>query len=487
MKPLHFILIAFVSFASHAQDYFPTNKGVKTENSKQIMLTGATIHMNPLQKLDNGMLLIENGKVKAVGTALRIPKNAVVVDFKGKHIYPSFVELHSDFGIAAVKSKSSGRRSVQYNANRKGYYWNDHIIPDYDSSSDFKYDNKKAKELRAAGFGVVNSHRKEGIHRGSSVLVTLNDIQGNGYRMIEDRAAQHLSFRKSNTSGQYYPGSIMGAMALIRQVYHDAAWYANGGAINKDLALEALNKNQMLPAIFETSNKLDVARAAKIGKEFGKNYIIKAHGTEYEQLSTLKKFNPTLLVPVNFPAAFDVDDPFLAQKISLNKMRYWNQAPANPKAIADAGIKFAFTSSDLKSLKSFLPNIKKAVQHGLSPERALAALTTIPAQLIKQKGNVGELKKGAYANLLVTDGPLFEKETKIHENWVQGEQHIIQASAKTTIDGTYALSINNDSYKSNDSITSLSLIRFISLKDPYSFIPPETDNACKILELPDNV
>ena len=86
MKPLHFILIAFVSFASHAQDYFPTNKGVKTENSKQIMLTGAIIHMNPLQKLDNGMLLIENGKVKAVGTALRIPKNAVVVDFKGKHI-----------------------------------------------------------------------------------------------------------------------------------------------------------------------------------------------------------------------------------------------------------------------------------------------------------------------------------------------------------------------------------------------------------------
>ena len=49
------------------------------------------------------MLLIENGKVKAVGTALSIPKNALIVDFKGKHIYPSFVELHSGFGIAAVK------------------------------------------------------------------------------------------------------------------------------------------------------------------------------------------------------------------------------------------------------------------------------------------------------------------------------------------------------------------------------------------------
>ena len=196
MKPLYFILIVLVSFVSHAQNYFPINNGVKTENSKQIMLTGATIHMNPLQKIDNGMLLIENGKVKAIGIALKIPQNAIVIDFKGKHIYPSFVELHSNFGIAAIKSKSSGRRSVQYNANRKGYYWNDHIIPDYNSSSDFKYDSKKAKELRAAGFGVVNAHRKEGIHRGSSVLVALNDIQDNGYRMIEDRAAQHLSFKK---------------------------------------------------------------------------------------------------------------------------------------------------------------------------------------------------------------------------------------------------------------------------------------------------
>ena len=447
MKPLHYILMLLVSFAGQAQDYFPTNKGVKTENSKQIMITGATVHLNPLQKIENGMLLIENGKITAVGSSLAVPSNAVVVDFSGKHIYPSFVELHSDFGITAIKGRSGGGRSVQYAPNRKGYYWNDHILPDYNSSSEFKYDSKKAKELRAAGFGVVNTHRKEGIHRGASALVALNDDQDNGYRMIEDRAAQHLSFQKSKTSSQAYPSSVMGSMALIRQVYHDAKWYANGGAINKDLALEAVNNNLSLPSIFEASNKLDVARAAKISKEFGKNYIIKAHGTEYEHLSSLKKFNPTLLVPVNFPVAFDVEDPFLMQKISLNQMRYWNQAPANPKAIADAGIKFAFTSSDLKSVKSFLPNIRKAVQHGLSAERALAALTTIPAQLINQKGKVGELKKGAYANFLVTDGPVFEKETLIHENWVQGHQHIIKESPKNLIDGQYVVNMMDETYK----------------------------------------
>lgn len=448
MKPINFFFTFVISFSSLvAQDYFPTNKGVKTLNSKQILITGAVVHINPLKQLEEGMILIENGKITDVSTSIEIPRNAVVYNFEGKHIYPSFIELHSNFGVPALKGSSSGRRSIQYYANRRGFYWNDHILADYNSHEDFKYDPKKARELRASGFGVVNSHRKEGIHRGTSLLVALNDLQNNGYRMLEDRAAQHLSFKKSNTSGQYYPGSIMGAMALIRQVYHDAKWYSNGGAKNKDMALEAVIKNQSLPSIFETSNKLDVARAARIGYEFGKKYIIKANGNEYEQLNTLKKLKPRLLVPVNFPVAYDVDDPFLAQKLSLNQMRYWNQAPTNPKEIANAGIKFAFTSSDLKNVKDFLPNIRKAVQYGLSPERALAALTTIPAQLINQKGKIGELKKGALANLIITNGPLFDKETEIEQNWVQGQQHIIKPKPKTSIDGEYALNIKDTSYK----------------------------------------
>ena len=98
MKPLYFTLMFLVGLVGHAQDYFPENKGVKTQNSKQFLLTGATIHLNPLQKIENGMLLIENGKITAVGTTLQSPKNAVVIDYKGKHIYPSFIELHSDAG-----------------------------------------------------------------------------------------------------------------------------------------------------------------------------------------------------------------------------------------------------------------------------------------------------------------------------------------------------------------------------------------------------
>ncbi len=446
MKLNYLLLAMLFAFWVNAQDYFPTNKGVKTVQSKHVVFTNATIHSNPYQKIENGMLLIKNGTIVAVGTSLTIPKNAVVINLGGKHIYPSFVELHSNFGVKSLKSKSNGR-SVQYGHNRKGYYWNDHIIPDYTSISDFNYDTKKATELRAAGFGVINTHRKEGIHRGTSVLVALNDKQNNNYRIINEKTAQHLSFKKSNTSQQYYPGSIMGAMALIRQVYHDADWYSKGKAKNKDLALEAIIKNKSLPTIFETTNKLDVARALKIGKEFNKKYIIKASGKEYEHINALGQLNPTFLIPVNFPKAFDVEDPFLAQMIPINDLRYWNQAPSNPKVVADANIRFAFTASDLKKTTDFLVNIRKAVQHGLSTAKALAALTTTPAQLINQQDKIGALKKDAFANLLITDGPLFEKKTKILENWVQGQQYIIKPQVETNIDGEYTLTWNDESYK----------------------------------------
>ena len=104
-KQLTLLLLILTFNFTFSQDYFPTNKGVKTENSKQIMLTGATIHMNPLQKLDNGMLLIENGKVKAVGTALSIPKNSIIVNLEGKSVYPSFIDIYSKFGVKVPKRK----------------------------------------------------------------------------------------------------------------------------------------------------------------------------------------------------------------------------------------------------------------------------------------------------------------------------------------------------------------------------------------------
>jgi hypothetical protein len=176
--------------------------------------------------------------------------------FLAKTIYPSFIDVYSSFGVK-TPTRSRGRsRSTQYEATRDGYYWNDHIRPDINPITHFNFDAKKAKELINAGFGVVNTHMADGIIRGNGLLVSLNPKSKDAYRILDTNSAQYLSFSKSNASSQAYPSSRMGAMALLRQTYNDAVWYTNGNAKNKDLALEALNKNKSLVQIFKTDKSI---------------------------------------------------------------------------------------------------------------------------------------------------------------------------------------------------------------------------------------
>jgi imidazolonepropionase-like amidohydrolase len=103
MKKL-LVLLFFLSLNTfYAQDYFPTGAGVKTTDNTLVAFTNATIYVTPEKILKNGTLLIENGKIINVGTAVKIPKGAKIVNLSGKTVYPSFIDLYSDFGIKKPK------------------------------------------------------------------------------------------------------------------------------------------------------------------------------------------------------------------------------------------------------------------------------------------------------------------------------------------------------------------------------------------------
>ena len=333
-----FLLLIFFSFNLNAQDYFIVNDGVKTKDYQYNVFKNANIHSSN-GMISNGTLIEKDGKIIEIGVNLNPPKNSVVYDLKGQYIYPSFVETHSSFGVKKPQRKSSGRSS-QYEPSRNGYYWNDHILSDYNSFIDYNYNQKEAKEYRDIGFGVVNSHRNDGIHRGTRFSIGLIDGQNESYRVLSQKTAEHYSFSRSLTSGQSYPSSTMGAIALIRQLHYDSNWYSQGESISKDLALEAVIKNKDLPKFFDANDKLNVYRAAKLSEEFNLNFIIKGSGKEYENVRELKKFQNTLIIPVNFPKAFDASNSKLNDKLTINQLRYWNQAPANLGILEKNGVKF---------------------------------------------------------------------------------------------------------------------------------------------------
>ncbi|WP_405381633.1 amidohydrolase family protein [Maribacter sp. LLG6340-A2] len=430
-----------------AQEYFPENAGVKAENNNYTAFTNAKIYVSPTEIIEKGTLLIQHGKIVNAASSVNLPQNTVVIDLKGKSIYPSFIDIYSKFGVEQPKRKPGGGRSAQYEPSREGYYWNDHIMPENKAIAKFSYDDKKAKELREAGFGVVNSHIQDGIARGTGVLIALNAQGTDANRILEDKSAQYFSLKKSILSRQSYPGSLMGTLALLRQMYSDADWYAKGYASTTDLSLEALNANKNLVQIFEAKDKGNDLRADKIGDANGIQYTILGGGNEFERIAEIKATNAKYIIPINFPDAYDVSDPYAEGYVSLTDMRYWNQAPANPKILAENGVVFSLTLHDLKSPSKFKEKLAKAIEYGLPKTKALEALTTVPAQILGKSNSIGSLKKGSLANFLITSGDVFESSTTLYENWVQGTKNVINDMDTKDIRGDYDMVVQGKTYK----------------------------------------
>jgi imidazolonepropionase-like amidohydrolase len=448
------LLLCLSTKYSLAQATFPLND-IANPREGCYALTNATIVKDAQTTVQNATLLIRQGKIEAVGAAVIIPKDAVVVDCKGKYIYPSFIDLFSDYGSQAPAPRTGGGfgggfgGQAQMTSNTKGAYgWNQAIKPEVDFSKIFNVNESRAKELRGLGFGTVLSHQPDGIARGTGAVVTLANEKENKV-ILKEKASANFSFDKGS-SAQDYPGSLMGCIALLRQTYLDAQWYKTKPATEgTNLSLQAWNDNQSLLPIFESNDKWNDLRADKVGDEFGVQYIIKAAGNEYQRINEIKATNATFIVPLNFPQAMDVEDPTDARFVSLSDLKQWEMAPLNPGAMEKAGISFAITLSGLKEPASFLPNLRKAIQNGLSEQKALDALTKIPATLLNMYDKVGSLEAGKLANFIITSGPIFGERTSIYQNWIQGNKYGVKEDGWKDIRGQYNLTINNSSYKLN--------------------------------------
>ena len=446
LKKLLSISVFFVALSLSAQDYFPKNDGVKSKNTNFTALVNAKIFITPTNQVENGVLLIQEGRVIQVGAEVKLPQNTVIIDLKGKSIYPSFIDIYSDFGIAKTKRKSGVSRSAQYGPSREGFYWNDHVRPEQNAIDQFKYDDKTAKSLLEAGFGVVNTHIQDGIVRGTGALIALDSKGSDSQRILSDQSVQYTSFSKSVLSQQSYPSSIMGAMALLRQLNHDSEWYKKGNIPTKDRSIEAFNQHKEKVQIFEAGSRANALRADAVGDDFGVQYVILGGGDEYERINDIKNTQATFILPLNFPKAYNVEDSFLTNSLELEAMKEWNQRPGNPVALDLSGVSFAFTTKGLKSMKDFKTNLLKSIEYGLDKVTALEALTSQPSKILGNS-KLGNLNIDSYANFLITSGDIFEAETTLYENWVNGSRTIITPLSKTDLRGDYYFSINKDSYK----------------------------------------
>jgi imidazolonepropionase-like amidohydrolase len=447
-KSLCCLLLLFATCLHlNAQSTYPVND-VANPKEGCYAFTNATIVKDAQTTIQNATLVIRQGKIEAAGTGIAIPKDAIVVDCSGKYIYPSFIDMYSDYGTQPfVRGGFNFGGQSQMLSNTKGAYgWNQAIKSETDVSTLFTVNDTRAKELRNIGFGSVATHQADGISRGTGAFVTLANEKENKV-LLKEKVSANYSFDKGSST-QDYPNSLMGCIALLRQNFLDAQWYKTRPATEgTNLSLQSFNDNQTLPQIFESNDKWSDLRADKVGDEFGVQYIIKAGGNEYQRINEVKATNATFIVPLNFPQAMDVEDPTDARFVSLGDLKNWEMAPSNPGTFEKNNINFALTAYGLKETNTFLANLRKAMQYGLTEQRALDALTKTPATLLGMYDKVGSLDAGKIANFLIVSGPIFNEKTVLYQNWIQGNKYAVKDDNWKDIRGNYTFYFNNETYE----------------------------------------
>jgi imidazolonepropionase-like amidohydrolase len=421
------------------QKTHPVN-GVANPIRNEVVYINANIVVNAQTTLKNARLYVADNKIQGIGN-IAISPSAAVIDLKGKYIYPSFIDLYSVYGVQKPNFNKNKEQMQQFISTKKGAYaWNEAIRAELNAADYFNYNKEQSTLLLEAGFGFTLSQINDGICRGSAALTSTGNIAPQ-QALVEPKAAAAFSFNKGS-SVQDYPGSAMGAVALIRQTYLDADWYSkqqNSSIVpeERNLTLESFNQLKKLPIVFEAENKLAVLRAQRIAEEFGSNFIIKGNGDEYQRANEIKQSNAKLIIPLNFPKPYEVEDPFDAEYVSTADLKHWELAPLNPYLLHQQGVEFAFTMYGCSNANDFFKNLRLAVANGLPKDIALQALTSTPAKFLGINKRIGTLEKLAPANFFIASDDIFNDNAYIISHITMGVENVLKKQTDYLLNGKY--------------------------------------------------
>jgi imidazolonepropionase-like amidohydrolase len=406
----------------------------------------------PGEALDGGTIILRDGFITAVGKDVAPPADARVWDMKGMTIYAGFIDpylvlggTNSPTATGDMEPEASGMRA----AGGAGFYGVAgqkldrgspgpgydvaRILPEYRAVRDYAPREKTLGPLRELGFTVGVVAPARGIIRGTSALVTLAEQNPNEVVLKPD-VFQHIVFDLQPAEDRRYPGSLMGVIASVRQSLLDARYYALDHADYQkhpqgrkrpefDPALEALAPaaDRRMRVVLEPGSALMADRAARISRELGLDFCLVSSGQEWRRPDLAKATGAAFIVPLNFPTLPKLPDEGDWEQVQLDPLRAWDWAPENAALLRRQGREVALTTYGLADKKKFRPNLRLALDRGLSETDALAALTTVPARLCGVESQLGTIEAGKLANLTVVEGAsYFEPEAKVRAVWIDG-------------------------------------------------------------------
>lgn len=392
-------------------------------------ITGARVVPVSSATLDNATVVFSGGVITAVGANVTVPPGAITIAGKGMTVYPGLIDMGSSAGLEApaIPRADNPQTTEDIERVKRETLLRAHLrAADYMNPSSAAL----AKAAETGITAILATPGSDGI-RGQSALVLTSigaDLPQIG-ALADDRrgplvvrtpVALHVGIAGSPAGGDAYPNSLMGNIAFNRQAFLDAQWYQQAKSPTHSAALDAMQPALAgrMPVAFRASTSRDVLRALDMAKMFKLDPIITAARQVEDVTGEIKAANARVIYSLNFPVrrvslAPDADE-------SLSVLRDRANAPKGPSTLDKAGILFAFESAGLPESKDFLKNAQKTVANGLSKDAAIKALTMNAATIAGASDRLGSLDKGKIANVIVTDGDLFEEKTTIKHVFVNG-------------------------------------------------------------------
>ena len=461
-------LLGLAAPAPAAAQYMPSQTPAPPpffalQNARIVTGTGAVI--------EDGTVVVANGLIEAVGADIDIPGDVWIIDASGLTVYPglfdglSQVGLGSDGGdgppggggggnpFAVLAQQANQPRTVGPEDRPATNSWvnaADMLDPDSDAIATW----------RSGGFTNALLTPDDGIVTGQGVVVNL---AGDEREMVV-KAPAALRVTMSGAGGfRSFPGSLMGVIAYVRQLYADAdhsrryeaRYAANPRGQPRPTYDRALGPIQDAiaggwPTVMPANEVRQIRRAIKLGRDTGARPVLAGAHEAYGLADEIAAAGVPVLVNVDWPERSRDVDPEAEETLASLKRRAY--APTTPARLEEAGAEWAFYSGGAGSPRAMMEKVRTAIENGLSEEAALDALTGAPARIYGVDAMLGSVEVGKIANLVVTDGPLFDEDTDVRMVFVDGHKFEEDApeprpteAPAVDMNGTWLLSLNNDS------------------------------------------
>jgi imidazolonepropionase-like amidohydrolase len=393
-----------------------------------VALTHAKIFTLAGTPIEDGTLVIRDGKIAAVGANVEVPAGAQVIDAKGLQIYPGLFDPVTQMGmseISAVNATVDTTETGPYNpdvvAATAVFPSSEHIpvtrasgitevlaVPDsggFDGGGSRGVIGGQASAISLAGWTI------------NEMLIKRSVAMVISWPTIETRTFDFATFSRREKpfteAKQDYEKQVNELTDYLDRARHYAQAMGHGGPADykRDLKLEALAPviRGQLPALVFADRARDIRNAVEFCDKQKLKMILAGGAEAYKVKDLLRSKGIPVILRPTLSLPNEEDDPY-------------DRLLSQPAELAAAGVKFAFGSFDNSFARRLGQQAANAVAYGLPYDEALKAVTAYPAEIFGVADQVGTLESGKLANIIVTNGDPLELTTEVKFLFIKGQR-----------------------------------------------------------------